>query len=103
MARGDHLRMHGSARTDPRTGRTVRRLTDCGGNDQLLYFTSNSLTSDDEHLVFLSDRDGGHPNLFCLHRTTNQAVQLTANHSGYLESYVYFDGNREGLAKCLSE
>lgn len=100
MALGDRLRMHGSERTDPTTRRTVRRLTDCAGNDQLLYFTSNSLTADDEHLVFLSDRDGGHPNLFCLHRKTNHAVQLTSNQSGYLESYVYFDGNREGLAKA---
>src|SRR3712207_401269 len=55
---------------------------------------------DDAHLFFLSDRDGGHPNLFCLQRATKRAVQLTSNQSGYLESYVYFDGNREGLAKA---
>lgn len=100
MALGDRVSMHGGERTDPTTGQTVRRLTDCAGNDQLLYFTSNSLTAGDDQLVFLSDRDRGHPNLFCLNRRTDQAVQLTSNRSGYLESYVYFDGDREGLAKA---
>jgi len=78
----------------------VRRLTDCAGNDQLLYFTSNSLTTDDRRVVFLSDRAGGHPNLFCLDREGEEAVQLTENQSGHLESYVYFDGNRAGLGKA---
>ncbi len=75
-------------------------MTDCRGNDQLLYFTSSSLTADDRYLIFLSDRDGGHPNLFCLDREAERAVQLTDNRHGYLESYVYFDGNRRGLAKA---
>ena len=100
MAVGDRFRVDASERTDPTTGRRVRRLTDCAGNDQLLYFTTNSLTADDRQVVFLSDRDSDDPNLFCLDRAAGQAVQLTENQRGYLESYVYFDGNRAGLGKA---
>lgn len=69
-------------------------------NDQLLYFTSSSLTSDDRHLIMISDRTG-HPNLFALDQHTGQECQLTDNHEGYLKSYVYFDGNpNRGLGKA---
>lgn len=63
-------------------------------NDQLLYFTSSSLTSDDRWLVFISDRTG-HPNLFALDLQTQEERQLTFNTEGTLKSYVYFSG-REG-------
>ena len=61
------------------------------GNNQLLYFTSPSLTADDKHLVFISDRTG-HPNLFTRDLTTGVERQLTTNTEGVLKSYVYFDG-----------
>ena len=34
---------------------TPAALTDGRANDQLLYFTSNSLTADDRTIVFISD------------------------------------------------
>jgi hypothetical protein len=61
------------------------------GDNQLLYFTSPSLTLDDRHLVFISDRTGD-PNLFTLDLATGSERQLTFNAEGVLKSYVYFDG-----------
>jgi hypothetical protein len=60
-------------------------------NDQLLYFTSTSLLSDDQHLVFLSDRTGC-PNIFIRDLAAGTERQLTRNTEGFLKSYVYFDG-----------
>jgi len=60
-------------------------------NEQLLYFTSTSLTADDRRLVFISDRTG-HPNLFERHLDTGAERQLTHNAEGCLKSYVYFFG-----------
>lgn len=61
------------------------------GNNQLLYFTSTSLTADDRQIVFISDRTG-HPNLFVCDLHSGKERQLTSNEDGYLKSYVYFDG-----------
>lgn len=61
------------------------------GNNQLLYFTSPSLTADDKRFVFISDRTG-HPNLFTRDLVTGAERQLTTNTEGVLKSYVYFDG-----------
>ena len=61
------------------------------GNNQLLYFTSPSLTADDRHLVFISDRTGN-PNLLTRDLATGAERQLTTNTAGVLKSYVYFDG-----------
>ena len=69
------------------------RVTDPNtGNNQLLYFTSSSLTADDRHLVFISDRTGN-PNLFTRDLMTGNERQLTTNTEGVLKSYVYFDGH----------
>ena len=62
------------------------------GNNQLLYFTSSSLTDDDRHVVFISDRSGN-PNLFTRDLVTGLERQLTFNTEGALKSYVYFDGH----------
>jgi hypothetical protein len=62
-----------------------------GANEQLLYFTSSSLVADDSQLVFISDRTGN-PNLFTRDLGTGREVQVTRNETGYLKSYVYFDG-----------
>ncbi|MDA8297087.1 MAG: hypothetical protein M0004_10990 [Actinomycetota bacterium] len=67
------------------------RIIGSSSNDQLLYFTSSSLTEGDEEVVYISDRTG-HPNLFCRHLPSGADRQLTANSDGYLKSYVYFDG-----------
>ncbi|HWQ15283.1 MAG TPA: oligogalacturonate lyase family protein [Roseiflexaceae bacterium] len=93
---------------------STRRLTEGRANDQLLYFTSPSLTADDRTLVFISDRDSPVPkhtdpraavNLYALDRPTGRVRRLTDNDEGYLRSYVYFEGLRErglGLASpCL--
>lgn len=83
------------------TQQTPRRLTDGRANDQLLYFTSSSLTADDQTLVFLSDRDSRIPkendpranvNLYALDRPSGTVRRLTENSDGYLRSYVYFEG-----------
>jgi oligogalacturonide lyase len=92
----------------------AKRLTDGRANDQLLYFTSPSLTADDRTLVFISDRDSQVPkdrdpraavNLYALDRETGTLRRLTDNEEGYLRSYVYFEGLPErglGLASpCL--
>lgn len=60
-------------------------------NEQLLYFTSSSLLSDDSRMVFISDRTG-HPNLFIRDLVSCRDSQLTGNVEGFLKSYVYFDG-----------
>lgn len=79
----------------------ARRLTDGRANDQLLYFTSSSLTADDRTLVFISDRDSAIPkdqdpranvNLYALDRDSGAVRRLTGNEDGYLRSYVYFEG-----------
>ena len=68
------------------------RVTQCtDAHEQLLYFTSTSLTSDDSRIVFISDRTG-HPNVFDRELLTGRERQLTANRQGHLKSYVYFDG-----------
>ncbi len=69
-------------------------------NEQLLYFTSSSLVSDDSRIVFLSDRTG-HPNLVVRDLVSGQEQQLTANNEGFLKSYVYFNGTPyRGLGKA---
>ncbi|MDD5349691.1 MAG: oligogalacturonate lyase family protein [Chthoniobacteraceae bacterium] len=69
----------------------VRVSGDPRANEQLLYFTSSSLLSDDRQLIFLSDRTGC-PNIFWRNMDTGEERQLTSNTAGYLKSYVYFDG-----------
>jgi len=80
---------------------SASRLTPVSqGNDQLLYFTSPSLTADGRQLVFISDRTG-HPNLFCRDLQNGEERQLTANTDGMLKSYIYFDGHPyRGLGKA---
>ena len=68
-----------------------RVTQDHASNEQLLYFTSTSLTEDDGRIVFISDRTG-QPNLFDRDLLTGHERQLTTNTDGYLKSYVYFDG-----------
>ena len=69
-------------------------------NDQLLYFTSPSMTANERHLVFISDRSG-QPNLFAWDVLTGEERQLTDNTEGFLKSYIYFNGNPySGLGKA---
>jgi oligogalacturonide lyase len=81
--------------------REPQRLTAGEANDQLLYFTSTSLTADGGTLVFLSDRDSPIPkdrnpraavNLYALDRASGRVRRLSDNDEGYLRSYVYFEG-----------
>ena len=68
-------------------------------NDQLLYFTSPSVTADSRHLVFISDRAGA-PNLFVRDLIGGQERQLT-HVKETLKSYIYFDGQPyRGLGKA---
>lgn len=69
-------------------------------NNQLLYFTSSSLTQDDNYLIFLSERFGN-PNIFVLDLKSGLERQLTNNKEGILKSYVYFDGTPyKGMSKA---
>jgi oligogalacturonide lyase len=71
-----------------------------GAGDQLLYFTSPSLTDDDRTAVFIRTTDGN-PNLWACDVATGTARALTHNTDGYLKSYVYFDGRpNEGFGKA---
>lgn len=70
----------------------VRSTALNGANEQLLYFTSTSLLSDDRHLIFISDRTGN-PNIFIRDIKTGRERQLSFNTEGFLKSYVYFDGS----------
>ncbi len=76
-------------------------VTDCfQANEQLLYFTTSSLTADDRKLVFISDRTGD-PNLFVRDLLSGAERQLSFNREGTLLSYVYFGGNPyRGLGKA---
>ena len=69
---------------------SLRQITEKNGkNNQLLYFTSSSIT--EESLVYISDTSG-HPNLFCRNLATGATRQITQQTEGYMRSYVYFDG-----------
>jgi len=60
-------------------------------NGQLLYFTSPSLLTGDNKLVYMGER-GGNPNLFLRDLKSGRERALTTNSEGILKSYVYFDG-----------
>jgi len=79
----------------------MQRVTDHPeANEQLLYFTSSSLTAGNDRLVLLSDRTGG-PNVFVRDLNTGDETPLTDNRGGMQFSYVYFDGTpHAGLAKA---
>ncbi len=81
--------------------KTPERVTnDPKSNEQLLYFTTSSLTSDDKTLFFLSDRDG-YSNVYIQELSTGKRKKLTHNTEGNLKSYVYFDGTPyKGLGKA---
>ncbi|MDB5084188.1 MAG: hypothetical protein JWN30_1074 [Bacilli bacterium] len=86
---------------DELTGKPIRQLTSTSGNHHHLYFTSSSFTSDNQHILFISDSYRGQPNLFRLSIVDGETVQLTDNVDGYLKSYVYYDGNAyKGLGKA---
>ncbi len=79
---------------------TPIRLTDGQSNDQLLYFTSHSVSDDMKTIIVISDCDGD-VNLYALDRATLSRRALTQNRDGVLWSYVYFDGRpHQGLGKA---
>ncbi|KAF7600259.1 MAG: hypothetical protein CGU29_03030 [Candidatus Dactylopiibacterium carminicum] len=86
--------------TSPSQATPTLVTTGANANDQLLYFTSSSLSGSDDCLVFISDRSG-HPNLYLKRLPDGEEVQLSANTEGTLKSYVYFNGNpRRGFGKA---
>ncbi len=69
-------------------------------NTQMLYFTCSSLSQDDKRIYLVSDRNGS-PNVVVCDLETGEERILTQNKSGYLKSYVYFDGGfNDGLGKA---
>lgn len=69
-------------------------------HEQLLYFTSSSLSADDGRLYYLSD-EGGHPNVYVKNLKDGAIQRRTDNRGGAMKSYVYFRGaHYSGLAKA---
>lgn len=70
------------------------------GAEQLLYFTSPSVTADGRVLITIAD-GSGHPNLRVRKLATGETETLTDNIHGFLQSYVYYDGHPgRGLGKA---
>lgn len=68
---------------------TPRKITSHPqAHEQLLYFTSSSLSSDDRRMVFLSDRTG-HPNIFQRDLVSGEEIQLTENEDSTLVSHIH--------------
>ena len=73
---------------------------DRAAHEQLLYFTSSSLSADDTQLYYLSDA-GGSPNVYVKNIATGAVQKCTDNAGGAMKSYVYFRGVLyAGLAKA---
>lgn len=69
-------------------------------NEQLLYFTSNSVTPDCGFLFYLSDADG-QPNIWAQRLKDGKRWRISDNREGALKSYVYFQGRPyQGLGKA---
>lgn len=101
MAFFDSVPVSSEWQTDASTGRRVRRWTDLGGNDQLLYFTTPSHSEDGRWLALISDR-GGHYNVWVLDRAAGEMHRVSDNRHGFARSYVYFDGDPNGLGLSRS-
>jgi len=83
---------------DEASGNEIIQWTDSEATDQHLYFTSPSVTDDDQYLVIISER-GGKPNLYFIDRKSHEIKQIT-NSKGLLKSYTYPQGGEEGLSKA---
>lgn len=83
---------------DQKSGNEIIQWTDSDMNDQHLYFTSPSVTDDNQYLVILSEREGK-PDLFCIDRNSREILKIT-NSKGLLKSYTYPQGAKEGLSKA---
>jgi len=86
------------------TKHQLQRRTHISGceeyDTQMLYFTCSSLSQDDRYIFLISDRDGS-PNVVVKDLVSGDERILTQNRSGYLKSYVYFDGGfNDGLGKA---
>jgi oligogalacturonide lyase len=99
--KGSTYKQEWTLHRDELTGRTIKQLTSLRGNHHHLYFTSSSFTADNQSVLFISDGGVNQPNLYKLSLEDGMAVQLTDNQSGYMRSYVYYEGNPyQGLAKA---
>lgn len=87
-----------SIKIDQESGYEIVQWTNSEANDQHLYFTSPSVTDDDQYLIIISERDGN-PNLYSIDRSTSEIQKLT-NSKGLLKSYTYPLGKTEGLSKA---
>ena len=75
-------------------------LKEKGVNYQMLYFTSSSLSSDDEILYGMSDKNGKE-NIFSYNLKSKEFKIISDNKEGILRSYVYFSGSwMRGLGKA---
>ena len=86
------------------TKHQLQRRTHISGceeyDTQMLYFTCSSLSQDDRYIFLISDRNGS-PNVVVKDLVSGDERILTQNRSGYLKSYVYFDGGfNDGLGKA---
>jgi len=83
---------------DSLSGNRVLQWTNSKYKDQHLYFTSPSVTDDNQYLIILSERNG-RPNLYSIDRKSFEMEQITDS-KGLLRSYTYPKGNLQGLSKA---
>lgn len=86
--KGDRFTIEPKRYEDAGVSPQVLRVTSEEETCNHLYFTSRSFTPDDTHLVFESDRSGGH-DLCCLDLASHEAVQLTEGKD--LDYFPYID------------
>lgn len=79
---GHHFPSEMKTYKDERTGRLVTALTTSPANDDKIYQTHPSWTADGRWVVFQSDRTSTHQ-LFAVHETTGDIVQLTDGPSAH--------------------
>ena len=79
---------------------TAKLITNGNENNQLIYFTSRCVTSDNKYLIYICETNGN-PNIHALNIQNGMTIVLSDNNDGYLRSYQYFNGNvNKGLAKA---
>ena len=72
----------------------VEKLTSSDVSDQLIYFTSKCITSNNENFIFISDRTG-HPNIYSFNFANKIEKKLTDNKEEFLQTYQYFNGQKK--------
>lgn len=98
---GTLYRAEWSTYTDAQTGRRVTQLTNSPAEDYHLYFYNPTVTHDNRHLVFISERTGI-SNLFRLDLDSGEIVQLSDAAPARADYYPFTYKPVSGVGACLS-